>query len=384
MAGNLRARLARIREHSAQPCSTGPETLTVRKSSRGDFPAGWSFLQDGLRFKETVSSTPSAGYPSLVQLAVFSARSCLPEIALRELVFFDLETTGLSGGSGTVAFLAAFGSFQEDGSMSVRQYFMDDYPSEPGFLQSLADEFDKAAAVVTYNGSSFDMPLYSVRCIMNGSRPPAHVMHVDALHAARRLWRRTIGNCSLGNLEQEILSTCREGDIPGSEVPEVWFEYLKHGTIDRLQHVFLHNELDVRSLASLFLLIHDAAKGSINDCKSDPVGLAELQSRIDEGLAERTLNAALNEGNARAARPLMRLYARQSRHEKRISLIPKLPDDVAGLFSKSVYAERILEDVDESIRLATLAEREAKGLMLERCRRRILRLACKLERMRKL
>src|SRR5262245_25079855 len=39
------------------------------------------------------------------------------------LVFFDIETTGLSGGAGTLAFLAGCGWF-EDGGFRIRQFFL--------------------------------------------------------------------------------------------------------------------------------------------------------------------------------------------------------------------------------------------------------------------
>lgn len=377
MAGNLRTRLAHIREHQSHECSSRKNLLPITKKNTDQIPAGWSKIQDGLRFKETIKSTVFHE-DMLIQLSAFSGHTAVPEIALRNLLFFDLETTGLSGGSGTVAFLAALGGFKGDGILSVRQYFMDDYPAEPFFLQILAGEFGKAEAVITYNGSSFDMPLYSVRCIMNGINPAPPSIHVDALHAARRLWRRTIGNCSLVNLENEILNLRREGDIPGSEVPEVWFEFLKYGKTDRLEQVFLHNELDVRSLATLFLIIHDAAQGSGIALKSDPVGLAALQARLNEKLAEQTLCAALRDGNTRATRPLMKLYTRQSRQEEKIALIPMLPDDPAGLFSKSVYAERLLGNIVDSIYWAERAEAEGKGWLRRRSQRRLQRLIKKL------
>ena len=43
-----------------------------------------------------------------------------------ELLFFDLETSGLSGGAGTVAFLAAFGRFLPAAKgflLHITQYF---------------------------------------------------------------------------------------------------------------------------------------------------------------------------------------------------------------------------------------------------------------------
>ncbi len=378
MAGNLRARLARIRQYPVSENNKGKDVTSVPRKEQIDFPAGWSMPEAGLRVKETVASAGNNDLAMPLHLKIFSARPGLPDASLRDVVFFDLETTGLSGGSGTVAFLAAFGSFRDDGSLSVRQYFMDDYPSEPVFLEYLAQEFEKAPVVVTFNGSSFDMPLYAVRRTMNRLGPPPPQIHIDALHAARRLWRRTIGNCSLGNLETEILDLGREGDIPGAEVPEVWFEYLRQGKTDRLSQVFLHNELDIRSLASLFQLMYKTVVTSGMSCSCDSVGLAELQVRFNENLAEQTLSLALQAGNQRATRPLMRLYARQGHRERRSVLVPLLPDDPAGLFTKSVYAERIARNLEDALQLAERAVVDAKGLLRERTQRRILRLMQKM------
>jgi hypothetical protein len=314
-----------------------------------------------------------------MRLAAFSGRFSAEEARIGDIVFFDLETTGLSGGSGTVAFLAAIGSAREDGTFSVRQYFMDDYPFEPAFLECLASEFSRAVAVVTYNGSSFDMPLYAVRRAMNGYGPPGRLVHVDALHAARRLWRETLRDCSLGSLEEAILGVRREDDIPGFEVPQAWFDYLRLGETERLSRVFRHNELDVRSLASLFFLIDGAANGLQSVTAGDPVGLASLQERVDEALAERSLKTALEDGCLRAVRPLMRLYRRQGRAAERLELVPSLPDDPAGLFSRSVYAERATGDRVESLRLVRMCRESAGGALLERAERRESRLKRKIE-----
>jgi len=377
MAGNLRARLSRMRAVSESP-DDKPAPRKSRAAEARSFPEGWSEIADGLRLRETFATEPSIQRGVIVRLAAFSGRFGSEEARIDDIVFFDLETTGLSGGSGTVAFLAALGSVRDDGSFSVRQYFMDDYPAEPAFLERLAAEFSRARAVVTFNGASFDMPLYAVRRAMNGFGPPGRLLHVDALHAARRLWRRTVGDCSLGSLESAILGFRRVDDIPGSEVPQAWFDYLRRGETERLARVFSHNEMDVRSLAAMFAGIDRAAKGLEPLPACDPVGLACLQERVDEGLAEESLKAALRDGYALAARPLMRMYRRQGRLDERRDLVPSLPDDPAGLFTKSVYAERTAGDRDESLRLARLCLETAKGALMERAERRASRLERKI------
>ncbi len=378
MAGNLRARLARMRGR-AEPAprreSLSPEA----------FPDGWTTIGEGLRFRETSGSLPGTPSQGPLRLGLFSRRLDQVECAAGGLVFFDLETTGLSGGSGTVAFLAAFGRPGNDGSMLVRQYFMDDYPAEPAFIERLSAEFSDAEAVVSYNGSSFDMPLYAVRRAMNDFGPAEPKPHVDVLHASRRLWRSTIGNCSLSSIEDSVLGISRSDDIPGFEVPEAWFDWVKRGRSGLLARVFEHNELDVRSLAALFFLIVDAARGSGWPPGCDAVGLASIQSRIDEALAERTLRQALAASGReavdhRAARPLMRLLGRSGRLAEREDLVRYLPDDAAGLFSKSVHAERREKNVTEALRLALLSAGAARegGTLAMRALKRAARLEGKL------
>jgi uncharacterized protein YprB with RNaseH-like and TPR domain len=375
MAGKLRERLGRIRALAEKPLL---DSVTTREKgvNREPFPDGWEVLSEGLRFRESLDPFPFASTCSTLQLGPFSRRLTDSYVNAGDLVFFDLETTGLSGGSGTVAFLAAFGSIRDDGFFSVRQYFMDDYPSEPAFLDALEHEFSSAKAVASYNGASFDMPLHAVRRSMNGLGSMVAIQHVDVLHASRRLWRRKLVDCSLGNIEASVLGVFRSNDIPGAEVPAAWFDYVKRGQSELLARVFNHNELDIRSLARLFFLIIDASLGCSLPPYVDMVGLAELQSRIDHDLAERTLKTAIEAGDSRAVRPLMRLYRIMGRLEERSALIPALPDDAAGYFSRSIYAQRTRKDSAEALRLALLAAsiaKEQSGLMV-RIQNRIIKL----------
>lgn len=379
MAANLRARLARIREQ------TGPGDRPVRAASSIEkkgpepgFPPGWTPLEGGVRFKETVS-TPSLNPPDIpLCLAAFSRRLPAACVDWTELAFFDLETTGLSGGSGTVAFLAGLGRWRKDGSFSVKQYFMDDYPAEPLFLSCLENELSTAKAVVTYNGASFDMPLLAVRRAMNGLRPDGSAPHLDALHAARRLWRRSVAACSLSVLECSVLGIARSDDIPGAEVPDVWFQYLKKGDTARLASVFEHNAQDVESLAMLSAVIHGATLGRGSPLACDVIGLAELQARFDPARAESSLVRAMDAGESRAVRPLMRLYVQQNRQEERAALVPRLPDDAAGLYSKSVYAERRLGDLTMALDCIMRAIDLSSGKRADMATRRARRLRARL------
>lgn len=184
-------------------------------------------------------------------VAVISNDEQLGEFRLDRAVFLDTETTGLAGGTGTYAFLVGVGRF-EGGSFVLRQYFMRDYDEEEPMLSPLADLFRNAGGVVTYNGKSFDIPLLQTRFVTARIRIDLEeVPHLDLLHVARRLWRARLGDCSLSNVEREVLGVVRQGDIPSYLIPQVYFDYVRSRDARRLRPVFYHNEQDILSLVGL-------------------------------------------------------------------------------------------------------------------------------------
>lgn len=191
----------------------------------------------------------------------------VPDLAGRDLpppedfLFFDLETTGLSGGAGTIAFLAAFGKFVKSGKcykLRVTQYLLLDYPGENDFMEAVLKEFTDNSVIVSYNGKCFDSQILKTRCLMNGIKPPEY-LHVDLLHPARRLWKNIICDCSQASVETQILGIDRSGDIPGALAPEIWFEFLRTANTDRLAGICDHNLADICGLASILAAMIDIA-----------------------------------------------------------------------------------------------------------------------------
>ncbi len=166
-------------------------------------------------------------------------------------VFVDTETTGLMGGAGTVAFLIGVGYFR-DGVFRLDQCFMRDYDDEEPMLHYLNDLFKEAETLVSYNGKTFDLPLMRTRFITN--RIPFRLdsaMHFDLVHAARRFWKKRLGDCSLGNIESAVLGIERHGDVAGAEIPQLWLDYLHTRDARKLVPVLYHHKMDILSLAAL-------------------------------------------------------------------------------------------------------------------------------------
>lgn len=202
-------------------------------------------------------------------------------VAFSELSFFDLETTGLSGGAGTLAFLAAVGYFS-DQALRIHQLFIDDFPGERLFLERLIQLLSLRPNIVSFNGASFDLPLLRTRCVLNGLAVPDY-FHIDALHLSRRLWKKTIGPCSLQSLEESILGAPRQDDVPGFLIPRLWLDFIKAGTrtgesLSLMERVVEHNSLDVRSLARLFLVLErlfSMPDLRWRELRADPVALGK-------------------------------------------------------------------------------------------------------------
>ena len=169
---------------------------------------------------------------------------------IRRVLFLDTETTGFMG-AGTVAFLIGIGWLEDDG-FTVRQYLMRDYPEEKFQLERLKDDLGRFDVICTFNGRSFDVPLLRDRFLMNRMRADClDKPHIDLLHIARRVWKLRLKKCNLGHLEEAVLGIAREGDIPGAEVPQRYFSYLKTGQFDLLRDVITHNAQDIASLCVL-------------------------------------------------------------------------------------------------------------------------------------
>lgn len=192
--------------------------------------------------------------------------------SLERMLFIDTETSGLSGGAGTFAFLIGVGRFVSDG-FQLQQFIIRDPTEELAMLLHLSNVINENTIFVTFNGKSFDIPLIQYRFILN--RFPDRIRelpHLDILHLSRRLWRRQLNSCTLKDLENAILHFSRTSeDVPGWMIPDIYFEYLRTGDPKQVADVIYHNAQDIVSLAALFIHISELLQADLTtrDYSSD-------------------------------------------------------------------------------------------------------------------
>lgn len=390
----LKGRIARLRELGMTKASELNQAA-IRKPAacERDFLPGWSRQSPHVfsRLVDTSLELYGPGEPGLFDPGHFEWEREAGELRpMEELSFLDFETTGLSGGTGTIAFLAAIGSF-EDGRFRVAQVFLDDFPGEPEFLGEVLSLLEERPYLVTYNGKAFDYPLLRTRCVMNALKIPQVSGHIDALHAARRLWRRTLGPCSLKAMEEAVLGLPRGEDIPGFLIPGIWLDYVsgKKAADDRMEAVVEHNALDVVSLARLFLRIRGILAKPADLAMRERVDVARLARGLfragRSGEAIDILEEAAAEGDQRALRALARHYRREGMMEAYGEAVGRLDEaSLEARIEKAKYEEHVTGNLPLALAHARAALSMGKGgtaKILEGLRHREARLLRKLSRL---
>ncbi len=174
-------------------------------------------------------------------------------IPTADVMFFDTETTGLAGGTGTRAFMV--GLSQWNGAvLRIRQLTMANLGAEAAMLELLASWVQPETILCSYNGKCYDAPLLATRYrLARRANPLKGLRHVDLLFPTRRRYRGVYENCRLATIERRVLEIVREDDLPGSEAPAAWLGYLRGGGAGQLRRVLDHNRQDVISLPRLLL-----------------------------------------------------------------------------------------------------------------------------------
>jgi uncharacterized protein len=172
-------------------------------------------------------------------------------IARAQLMHFDTETTGLSGGTGTRAFMIGVADWCGE-RLRVRQLYLATMAAEPAMLRAFAEWLTPEQILVSYNGRCYDAPLLATRYrLARLPNPLQGLRHLDLLFPVRRRYRGVWENCRLATIERNLLGVLRDDDLPGSEAPRAWRDYLTRGDARDLRRVLAHNDQDVVTLAQL-------------------------------------------------------------------------------------------------------------------------------------
>ena len=316
-AHKLSKRLSYIRNSTRTGNTTGARSGTgVRGSTRkrtspsGVSPA-WKQVADYVFIREY--DVPFS-LPEICRTAPLLGS----DIPSEDCLFYDTETTGLSGGAGTLAFLVGIGRYAEN-RLHIQQFFLADFPGERELLRVLAGELDENRIYVSYNGKTFDSHLLRTRFLFHGMHTDI-TLQADLLYPARRLWKHRLPNCTLSVVEREVLGVKRTGDVPGREVPEYYFTFLQNGSMRLLEGVFSHNKQDIISLASLLHHYHAVCTQPLTAHPGDRLYLGKILLEHGDERGLELLQREFNEGSTEAGLLLGRWYKRSGNSRDALSV----------------------------------------------------------------
>jgi len=320
--------------------------------------------------------------------AILANDADIASFGCEDALFLDTETTGLAGGTGTFAFLIGLGWYEGE-TFRTQQLFARDFSEERACLNFLVEKAREKSFLVTYNGKAFDVGLLSTRFILN--RLPdglAGMPHLDLLHPARRLFGHRLENNRLATMEKDIIGFHRDDDVPGSEIPQRYFEWLRYRDPRPLEGVFEHNRLDVISMAALAVYLAEILAAKPDMAKRQHFDLlAAARLLLDRGnspsactILEALLGSDQHHVSFEARRCLSLIHKRHGRWADAIKIWEKmLLDDPGNFFAADELAkylehrqrnfEKAIQIICEALRFHRSKTASEKDALLHRLRR---------------
>jgi len=163
-----------------------------------------------------------------------------------EVCFLDIETTGLS--PNTYTFLCGL-MYLHGRRFVAEQLFARDYSEEKGMLLYLRNIIERYPMIVTFNGTSFDVPFLQTRMAIARIQAMAPFEHVDLIEPVRERFRDVLPNCRLETVERHLRGIARSGDIPSRDIPEAYHEFVRTGDANDMERVLYHNLMDLLAMA---------------------------------------------------------------------------------------------------------------------------------------
>ncbi len=265
-----------VKTANTLPTPPQPERQSIDSVVAGSFiatPRGEAFVTEQVFEQDYFHGgiSPYSAFPLSI-ISQWTKDPRVAELPIHKFAFLDTETSGISGGTGTYAFLVGAARFV-DGKFTLQQFFLRDPSEEPAMLEALINFLAPCEGLVTFNGKSFDAPLLVTRYSLHRIPVPfKDYAHIDLLPLARRLWRDRLPSRALKYLEEHVMGFTRSSDeVPGYEIPWLYFDYLRSGDARPLGGVFYHNAMDIVAMAALL--------GHVSEILADP-----YDGRVEHGL----------------------------------------------------------------------------------------------------
>lgn len=170
-------------------------------------------------------------------------------------VFFDIETTSLSAGSGHIYIIAVLYKISEK-KFNFIQWFADSLLDEQRLLIEFRDFIKDYDTLVHFNGDSFDIPFVNKATLSYGMEPFLGELKSLDLYKKSRPLKKVF---DLANIKQKSIESFfginRKDIYNGGELISVYNAYTHEKDPLLLDSLLLHNEEDVLGLFSIMSIL---------------------------------------------------------------------------------------------------------------------------------
>ncbi|MBF0998567.1 MAG: ribonuclease H-like domain-containing protein, partial [Lachnospiraceae bacterium] len=155
-----------------------------------------------------------------------SSMSYLPDdMREKSLLFFDIETTGLSPEHAEVFLIGAL-RLSESGA-ELHQFFAETQSEEKEILEAFFSFAESYDLLIHFNGRRFDLPFIRKRCEILGIADRLSGKEDCDLYQRLRPYRSLLQMQSLKQKEiEELVGFPRTDELSGSEMVGIYKEYL--------------------------------------------------------------------------------------------------------------------------------------------------------------
>ncbi len=170
------------------------------------------------------------------------------------LLFFDIETTGLSAKRDLVYLIGCV--YLKNGVWRLKQWFADSAEAEAELLVHFFLFASRFSVLVHFNGAAFDLPFLKERAALHHTPVPGRIPESLDLYRELRPLKKLLGlaDCRQKTLEA-FLGTGRKDPYDGGRLIRFYWQYLRTGETALSDALLLHNEEDVKGLPALLSLL---------------------------------------------------------------------------------------------------------------------------------
>lgn len=176
------------------------------------------------------------------------------DLSLEEILFFDIETTGLSPKNADIYMIGA--AYYEDGHFKLCQFMAQSQQEEIDILKQFSSFCKRFRGIIHFNGTRFDIPFVQNKLEKYELDDVFVNMRSLDIYQAIRPYKNQLGlsDCKQKTIES-FLGIDRDDKYDGGKLISVYEKYKETKSQQLLDLLLLHNADDVRGMFKLLPML---------------------------------------------------------------------------------------------------------------------------------